>query len=231
MEQTGHIGAGEMVLGVIRLIIFFGLLGAIAFGSAGTLEWPLMWAFLLFYVGMMAVNVPLMDRGLLEERLHPKEGVKSWDKWLTGVGLSLLFPVVLVVAGLDYGRYHWSEIPLTLSVLAFAVYLLATAISLWAMYTNRFFSRYVRIQTERGHQVVRDGPYRFVRHPGYVGVLLATLSLPIALGSWWALLLSLVSVGVVLVRTTLEDRALHEELDGYVEYAGEVRYRLIPGVW
>jgi protein-S-isoprenylcysteine O-methyltransferase Ste14 len=220
-----------MVGGIIRLAIFFGLLGAIAFAAAGTLNWPMMWAFWVFYLCMMTVNVPFMDPGLLEERLHPKEGVKVWDKWLTGCGLSLLFPVILVVAGLDYGRFHWSLIPTWASVTAFGFYLLGTAFSLWALYTNRFFSRYVRIQTDRGHCVASDGPYRFVRHPGYVGVTVATLALPIALGSWWALLLSLVSLATLLVRTVLEDRTLHEELEGYVEYAGRVRYRLIPGVW
>jgi len=231
MENNGRLEVGVMIGGAFRLSLFFGILGTIAFGAAGTVRWPMMWAFLLFYVGMMTVNMPLMDRGLLDERLHPKEGVKSWDKWLTGCGLSLLFPIVLVVAGLDYGRYHWSNIPLAVSVAAFVLYLMATAISLWAMYSNRFFSRYVRIQTERGHHVISDGPYRFVRHPGYVGVFLANLALPIALGSWWALLLSLVSLAGLIVRTALEDRTLREELDGYVEYASRVRYRLIPGVW
>lgn len=231
MRDTSENGAATMVGGIIRLVIFFGLLGAIAFAAAGTLNWPMMWAFLLFYLGMMTVNVPFMDPGLLEERLRPKEGVKVWDKWLTGFGLSLLFPVILVVAGMDYGRFHWSRIPLWGSVTAFGFYLLGTAFSLWALYTNRFFSRYVRIQKDRGHCVISHGPYRFVRHPGYVGVAVATLSLPIALASWWALLLALVSLATLLIRTALEDRTLHEELEGYVEYAGRVRYRLIPGVW
>ena len=73
-----------MVGGIIRLAIFFGLLGAIAFAAAGTLNWPMMWAFLVFYLGMMTINVQFMDSGLLEERLRPKEGVKVWDKWISG---------------------------------------------------------------------------------------------------------------------------------------------------
>lgn len=220
-----------MIKGFCRLVIFFAVLGAIAFVSAGTIDWPMMWVFLGFYLVLMAVNMSLMDKGLLEERLHPPEGVKTWDKWLTGCGMTLFFLIVVVVAGMDYGRFHWSSIPRWGAILAFGVYLLGTAFSLWALYTNKFFSRFVRIQTERGHHVVTDGPYRFVRHPGYVGVTIATLALPVALGSWWALLVALLSLSILLVRTVYEDKILHDELEGYREYASRVRYRLIPGVW
>ncbi len=99
------------------------------------------------------------------------------------------------------------------------------------MITNAWFSTVVRIQTERGHTVCEDGPYRYVRHPGYVGFILQSLSTPLLLGSWWALPAGFVAAGSLVVRTRLEDSTLQNELSGYPEYAQKVRYRLIPGVW
>jgi protein-S-isoprenylcysteine O-methyltransferase Ste14 len=96
---------------------------------------------------------------------------------------------------------------------------------------NRFFSGMVRIQTDRGHRVVSTGPYRWIRHPGYAGALLTYLSTPVFLGSRWAFLPVVLVTVVLVIRTSLEDTALQEELDGYREYATQVRYRLIPGVW
>lgn len=99
------------------------------------------------------------------------------------------------------------------------------------MFENRFFSGIVRIQTERGHQVISTGPYRWMRHPGYAGVLLLYLATPIFLDSRWAFLPALFLTVVLLIRTNLEDKALQNELEGYWAYANRVRYRLLPGVW
>jgi protein-S-isoprenylcysteine O-methyltransferase Ste14 len=108
---------------------------------------------------------------------------------------------------------------------------LGWALFMWAMGANAFFSEAVRIQEERGHTVVTDGPYRYVRHPGYVGAILALFATPLLLGSLWALIpAGLATIGYV-VRTALEDKTLQEELDGYTEYAQQTRYRLLPGVW
>jgi protein-S-isoprenylcysteine O-methyltransferase Ste14 len=104
----------------------------------------------------------------------------------------------------------------------------------WASYAlleNRFFSGVVRIQSERGHHVVSSGPYRWMRHPGYAGALLAALATPVFLDSRWAFLPAVLLTAILVVRTALEDRVLHDELAGYREYAERVRYRLLPGVW
>ena len=99
------------------------------------------------------------------------------------------------------------------------------------LFENRFFSSMVRIQTERGHQVISTGPYRWIRHPGYTGALLLYLATPIFLDSRWAFLPALFLTIVLLIRTNLEDKVLQNELEGYREYAKRVRYRLLPGVW
>jgi protein-S-isoprenylcysteine O-methyltransferase Ste14 len=99
------------------------------------------------------------------------------------------------------------------------------------MVANKFFSGVVRIQKERGHHVVSEGPYRIVRHPGYVGGVVAVIATPLLLGSLWGLISAAVYAAFVVLRTALEDRTLHEELPGYREYAQRTRYRLLPGVW
>ena len=100
------------------------------------------------------------------------------------------------------------------------------ALVVWATGTNAFFSQVVRIQTERGHTVVSSGPYRYVRHPAYVGMILVVLGAPIMLGSWWALIPGVISAVLVIVRTALEDKTLQAELPGYADYAQRTRYRL-----
>ncbi len=83
----------------------------------------------------------------------------------------------------------------------------------------------------RGHTVVSAGPNRVVRHPGYAGVILAWLAAPVFFSSYWVAIPTVMAIALNILRTALEDRALREELPGYSEYAEEVRYRLVPGVW
>ncbi len=103
--------------------------------------------------------------------------------------------------------------------------------SVWAEAVNKFAEPGVRIQTERGHRVVDAGPYAIVRHPLYVAAFFLFMGIPLALGSFRALIPALVGSAVLVVRTAFEDHMLQNELEGYKEYAGRVRYRLIPGVW
>jgi len=144
----------------------------------------------------------------------------------------MFFLAILGVASLDAGRHHWTApLPVPAYVAAYMALVLAYGIVLWAMWTNRFFSSVVRIQTDLGHHVVQDGPYRFVRHPGYVGAILLGLASAVVLGSLWSLIPAGLMAMLVTVRTALEDATLQRELPGYSEYARKVRYRLMPGVW
>ena len=115
--------------------------------------------------------------------------------------------------------------------LALVGYAAGMALAVCAMAANRFFSPVVRIQHERGHTLVTSGPYRFVRHPGYVGAILASLCGGVALGSWWSLVPLAPFAALFLRRTAVEDRMLRADLDGYAGYAERVRYRLVPGLW
>ena len=109
--------------------------------------------------------------------------------------------------------------------------LLGGLLALWAMAANRFFIGMVRIQDERGHHVIKSGPYRYIRHPGYLGSLFYILFTPLALASYWALVPAVLTMGVIILRTYLEDKTLAEELAGYEEFTRQVRSRLIPAIW
>ena len=105
------------------------------------------------------------------------------------------------------------------------------ALASFALIENRFFSGTVQLQPERGHMVVSGGPYRWIRHPGYAGSLLTFITIPIFLDSLWAFIPAILVTVFLVIRTGLEDKLLQEQLPGYREYAGQVRYRLFPGLW
>jgi protein-S-isoprenylcysteine O-methyltransferase Ste14 len=191
------------------------------------------WAYggigLLFGLGGALLFAQKPD--LIEERVRPGPGTKWWDKVFYALYIPA-FLAILAVAALDAGRAHWTPpLPTLVYVASYLVLAAAYALVLWAMWTNRFFSSVVRIQTDRGHHVIQEGPYRFVRHPGYVGAVLLGLASAVALGSLWSLIPAGLMAMLITVRTALEDSTLQRELPGYAEYASKVRYRLLPGVW
>ena len=218
---------------MIRGLALLGSLMALFFGSAGTFNWPEAWLFLSLYavaVTGMVVWMKKNDPELLKERMSRKKDAKTWDKIIMVI-YSILVMIMLAVAGLDAVRYHWSHVPLLVKVLGFLGFFPAYMLIFWTMTQNRYLSDVVRIQEERGHEVCTTGPYRYVRHPMYVGVVIFVLCLPLALGSFFALTLSAAIVSAFLLRTSLEDKTLQKELPGYKEYAEQVRYKLIPGIW
>ena len=133
---------------------------------------------------------------------------------------------------MDVGRLHWTDaVPAVVQWLALLTMAAALGVVTWATAVNRFFSSVIRIQTDRGHELVTAGPYRWVRHPAYAVALFLVVAIGLALGSWLAGLLGFLLVPAILRRTAREDRLLQEQLRGYGAYAREVRYRLLPGVW
>jgi protein-S-isoprenylcysteine O-methyltransferase Ste14 len=201
---------------------------------AGHWDLPTVWALFGLFAGFLLLAwfaILRKDPALLRERQQSGPGAKRWDRiWLAFYTIALLG--TLIVAILDVGRFHWSDtVPLWLQVFGFVGFAASLAFAGWAMAENTFFSEVVRIQHDRGHHVVTTGPYRVVRHPGYLGNASAWPCIALAIGSWWALLPAGLVVALYVVRTALEDRTLQQELDGYVEYAQRVRYRLLPGVW
>jgi protein-S-isoprenylcysteine O-methyltransferase Ste14 len=219
---------------LIREIIGSLFTAAILFGAAGRLDWVMGWVLVgtyLIWTGATALTVIPTNPEMLIERTGPKEGTKRWDvAILSVVGIAEL--VKYVVAGLDM-RWGWSpQFPLALQLAGAVVAVLGQDVLLtWSMAVNAFFAQTVRIQEERGQTVATGGPYRYVRHPGYVASILFEIATPLMLGSVWAFIPAGLIVLLSIVRTALEDKTLLEELDGYKEYAARVRYRLLPGIW
>lgn len=217
-----------------QLLFSLALMACALFVSAGRVDWLMAWVYLAVYVSGIAVAAAVLlhhSPDLIAERAEVKAGAKSWDKWFA-LAFGLVGPVAtLVIAGLNE-RYGWEpRAPRGVQWGAVALGVPGYALVLWAMASNRFFSSVVRIQKDRGHVAVSGGPYGYVRHPGYVGMLVFGLAIPLMLGSLWALIPAGLTAVVGVARTALEDRTLRRELDGYQDYARRVRYRLFPGVW
>jgi protein-S-isoprenylcysteine O-methyltransferase Ste14 len=218
---------------ILQLLFLILIQALIMFISAGTVYWIESWIYLGLYFCclLVAALILLPERQeVVAERSKIGEGAKGWDKWLTRI-LTIPSLGMLVVAGLDY-RYDWMpNFNAAAQIAGGILFLTGYALVVWAMYTNRFFSTIVRIQTERGHVAITDGPYQFIRHPGYLGMLVSSFGGMLLLDSPWALLMWTVYFVLVLVRTRLEDRDLRTELPGYAEYSRVTRYRLFPRIW
>ena len=218
---------------LLRIIV-----GAIAFPAAlflpaGRLNWMEAWAFLVFFfVSLVAMRAWMLrhNPALVAERFSMAANVEGWDKAVMAIHPVLLFGM-LIVAALDAGRFEWSSTPLALRILGWTGLAGALAIVWWVMAVNPFASRWVRIQRDRCHEVITVGPYKYVRHPMYVGAILFAASAPLALGSWWGVIPGAAIAILFIVRTALEDRTLTAKLPGYRGYASRVRARLLPGVW
>jgi protein-S-isoprenylcysteine O-methyltransferase Ste14 len=204
------------------------LVGGIIFLAAGRVDLPMVWGVLGIVTVFAALMLARMDPGLVRERLRPGPGNR--DRLTRPLGVALLL-AHWVVAGLDVGRFHWSPIPWELQLVGLVGYAVAMAGVLWAIWVNPFYSSVVRLQADRGQRPVTAGPYRFVRHPGYTGTVLAMAFGGLALGSWVSMLPVVGGVALFIRRTLVEDRMLRQELAGYADYAQRVRYRLVAGVF
>jgi protein-S-isoprenylcysteine O-methyltransferase Ste14 len=213
----------------VQSVLFLVLAAVALFGGAGTFAIPAFWAYWVILAAIMIASLAGLDPDLARERMRPGGEKPPAALWL--------FSVVLVahwlIAGLDRGRFHWSDtVPLWLRVIGFIAVAAGYALCFWAMRVNRFFSSIIRIQSDRGQYVIDSGPYAVVRHPGYIAGILVMIGSGLALCSWiaWALLV-VFSVPFLIYRVVTEDRVLQSELPGYRAYAGRVRWRLVPGIW
>lgn len=180
---------------------------------------------------LLNYTVLRIDSELLKERSRPGEGTKKWDKIILGL-LSLTTLLMNIVAGLDSGRFHWSP-KFHWSVYLFGIFftLAGQLLFLVAQRQNKYFSSTVRIQTERGHVVCDHGLYSVIRHPAYLGMIIQSIGFPLIFGSFWSIIPICLSIFLVVLRTSLEDKSLKFELKDYEKYSQITRYRLIPYVW
>lgn len=218
---------------ILKSILIFILFIAITFISAGRIDYWQGWIFNglnIFFI--LLTYIFLLDRkDLIKERLKPGKGMKRWDKIYYAASTPIFF-VMFIFSILDAMRFGWGpQVPFFVIIFGIILYTIGQTIVLWSKRTNKFFSSVVRIQSDREQKVCKDGPYRFVRHPGYVGGIIFTIAIPLVLGSFLGLILVPITIILILLRTYLEDNTLQKELLGYTDYIKEVRYRILPGIW
>ncbi len=220
---------GKAILGSYVGVLAY---ASVLFIAAGTLRY---WQGVL-YVVLAVVGTTIghlltpPGSDLTAARAADARSGEPWDRSLLRA-MALVSLLTFIVAGIDAGRLHWSEMPVALTAGGAVVMLCGQLVFAVAKRQNSFFSSTVRIQSERGHAVCDSGLYRVVRHPGYLGMLLMVLAFPLVTGSYWAFVPALASVGLIIRRTQLEDRFLTQELPGYTEYAAATRWRLVPGLY
>jgi protein-S-isoprenylcysteine O-methyltransferase Ste14 len=215
-----------------RQLVFLVFITALLFAPAGTLDFWQAWLFLAVFVACM---VPLgiyfvrTDPALVERRMRagPAAEQEPVQKVAIGIVCAALL-AMLIVPGFDR-RWHWSGVPAWLTVVADATIVASFVIFFYVMKQNSFAAATVRV--EREQTVVSTGLYGVVRHPMYMGTLPLTIAVPLALGSWWALLPVLAIVPALVWRLVDEERVLRRDLPGYAAYCARVRYRLVPGIW
>lgn len=191
------------------------------------------WVFIaIVAASQISIAIILMMRNpeLMIER-DIRKGKRDLDRILTGV-MTLFGPIsICIVAGLN-NRYGWlPQISFTYQIIGVALAILGSILPAWAMASNKFFYGVLRIEQEKNHSVCSSGAYQYVRHPGYLGAIIFDLATPLILNSVWAFIPAILTICAIVIRTSLEDKALQNGLDGYKNYAQQVRYRLFPAVW
>lgn len=215
---------------LVQVFLTLFIQGVILFVAAGTLFWKWAWILLLLSVVILIINLLVIPLELIEERGRLKKDAKKWDKVLTSINI---IPTILlyVCSGLDYRFNLTGNVNILINITGLVLSFSGAMLFTWSMISNKFFSTLVRLQTDRKHIVATGGPYRFVRHPGYVGYIIMSFATPMALGTLWGLIFSGITGILLIIRTALEDNTLKRELARYDEYAEKVKYRLIPFLW
>ena len=206
---------------------------ALVFLPVGRMDWIPGWIFIAVLVaafGLSALVLARVNPVIYRARSRFQPGTKRWDLILVAPMLAAVFAEI-PIATLDAGRKGWSAVPLWAVLIGYVLLVGGIAVTAWAQAVNPFFEPGVRIQTERAQRVITSGPYRTIRHPGYIAAIAMFIGIPLALASWWALLPAGLAIALLVLRTGLEDRLLQAELSGYADYARQTRYRLVPGIW
>lgn len=221
--------AKSALAAILRIVVGIPIIGALFFLPAGTLNYWQAWAWLatLFIpMGISLVYLLKLDPALLERRTRTNEMRPEQRRIIMASAVYLL--VIFILPGFDV-RYGWSNVPAWLCLAADGVVLASYFLYLLVLKTNTFASRIVEV--EEGQQVITSGPYAIVRHPMYLAMILMMTASPLALGSYWAMLPSVLFILLLAARAKNEEELLQKELKGYNEYMQKTRYRLFPGIW
>ena len=218
-------------LAPIRWIFVTGLIFFLAFGRIYNLR---VWIYIIIYAtGGLIIGILLIRNSpkLLNDRGKIQKGTKQFDKYIKITYFILACVLTPVVAGIDKRLNLFEELPFTYLYIGIILYIISAIFSTWPMLHNPFFEGTIRIQKDKNHKVISTGPYKIVRHPGYLGMLLGSIALPFAFGSVLAFIPLFIMIILIFVRTYYEDSTLQKELAGYSDYCKEVKYKLIPFIW
>lgn len=227
-RETYKTAPAQVIVGNTLAVL---LMFLCVFLPAGRLNFWQGWAYVAIYALVPLLIFRFVPSELMKERRNPGRHAKVSEN-IFMVSYSLLAFAIPAVSSLDAGRFRWTgPFPVYVNIVFFLFIMLSGALVIWSMRVNRFFSSVIRIQTDRGHSVIQNGPYAVVRHPGYAGVILNGIATPLALGSIVGLIPVLLLLALTIARTSMEDRTLQRDLPGYLDYARKVRCRLLPGIW
>lgn len=216
-----------------QIFVSFTLIVAAGSLGAGTWRWPRLWVLSsagVLLVAALAATLVRVNPEVIVGRSRIGAGTKLFEKIILPL-YAVAGLAVPVVAGIETVRLGGPLLPIWTLPLGAALYFLGGVPVGWAMMVNPFLEQTVRIQRDRGHYVVMEGPYRFVRHPMYTGTILQQIAGPLILGSSWAFAPAALALALLVLRTLFEDRTLLAELEGYEAYMAKTRYRLLPGIW
>ena len=224
--------SGKRYIVATFILLFFQAL--LLFISSGKIYILRFWIFIIvnfIYLIFATILLYKINPELINQRGSIKPDTKLWDQFLMRAHNIVLIFILPIVVGLDVGRFQWSYLNYYYLVLGYLLYIISNILVNWAMIVNPHFEATVRIQKDREHKVISSGPYKLIRHPGYLGGIVWAIGVPMILGSIYGFIPSLVGIIIFIIRTGLEDKTLLSELEGYAEYYKKVKCRLIPGIW
>ncbi|MFN2144018.1 MAG: methyltransferase family protein [Anaerolineales bacterium] len=224
----------QKIIKRLKQVVITTLVQAVlVFLSAGSLTWEWGWWFVGTYFLGILINALLLfsvNPAVIAERADSQD-MRKWDQIWGSLAFLTLMLVIPILGGLDF-RFSWSTgVSRGLHLAGVGLFFIGNLLFAWAMAYNAKFATVVRVGEEGSHPVAMGGPYRIVRHPGYLGACFQGIGLPLLFGSWWAYIAAAVAIFSVIVRTALEDKTLQEELPGYDKLVAQTRYRLIPRLW
>jgi protein-S-isoprenylcysteine O-methyltransferase Ste14 len=217
---------------IIQLSLTLLFIMAVLFASAGTLDYPEAWTLLEVYLIALLIGgvyIGLKNPEAINARGRWRGGIKKQELIIVTL-YSIATLMLLIVAGFDF-RYKWSVVPQEYKLLGIASFFVSMVIAYWTMYVNSYLAVLVKVDKKHGQRVITTGPYHYVRHPLYVGIIISLLGMPLLLGSYVAFIPAVLAIFFLSVRSVLEEKTLMKELKGYKEYTRKTKYRLIPGVW
>lgn len=212
---------------ILRTLLYVLIEAVILFFAAGQLNWLAAWLYLAVY----SVYLFISER-IAPVKVKSSPGKKAiWESVLIFL-YRITHPIILVLAGLEFNRAPSSiSFGIVMQVIMFLFLLAAFALILWAEKENPFYHFPVLPNKKWEQRIISTGPYQFIRHPGYLGLIMLALVRPLVLGSFLGLVPGIIGAMVVIIRITLEDRFLQNNVAEYKLYAAMVRYRLMEGIW